>query len=286
MFKKSKLVSFPFVLVSALSIVGCGGGHSAGSVSAVRAPDSSFRGTADASSGSVVIPNSLDPAALVPNDLGLYPLSIVGMSPKTAETLTGPDGSQLRKFLYYAVGCALGKADQFEFTWIDAHGVERNEKYKGIGGFAPNWREAALSVREQQMVSACLAARTNWYAEHVNVSLRGSSAQSLTNSGQGTVYKVREGAYWGNLFGPNPYLRACYVPENVVYSRSQLRDCAAGHLEDDGTVSGCGMIEIVGPCNQACSPSSAAGIYPACLTGDNFSPNGQSTYVMATYLHD
>ena len=284
MFNNSKLASFPFVLVS-ICIVGCGGSvDSPWSASGGEKANSVFEGTAHPPNTSVVIPNSLEPDALVPNDLGRHALSIQDMSPATVDELTGPGGHLLRRLLSYAVSCALDPDDQFVLSWTDEFGQAHEKNYNGAVGLAPAWLHRPLNTVEQHWVSACLAARTNWYGEAVKISTAGNLPPSVVTIDDASSFTVREGAFWGNLFGSNAFLRSCYIPENMMYSRSLHRDCAAGHLEN-GTIFECGMLEMTGPCSDVCGPLSASGYYVHC-TLDLLSPNAQTQQVITTYLHD
>jgi len=286
MFDKSKLFAFPFVLVVATFITGCGVNVDTVSGGGIGDdPDSAIQSPGDPSMASVVVPNSLDPAALQATDLGRYPLAIQSMSLGTAERLTGPDGTLLRKLLKYAVGCALAADAQFEFYWADETGTTHPETYVGLRGLAPHWRTQALDVIEQEKVSACLAARTNWYGEAVQISMRGSDAALTVDEEERAFFTKREGAFWGNLFSSTPYLRACYDWPNVLYSRSVHRECAAGHVEND-TVHECGMLVITGPCQTTCLTPSADGYYSSCTVHrDDLPFDAQTHHAITVFLH-
>ena len=76
---------------------------------------------------------------------------------------------------------------------------------------------------------------------------------------------AQRGAFWGNVFSATPYLNSCYRACTVNESRVQLRDCAAGHLQNN-TLGECGMIQIVGSCAAACTNHDASSrYYPSCV---------------------
>ena len=80
-----------------------------------------------------------------------------------------------------------------------------------------------------------------------------------------TDYPMIEGAFWGNLFSSTPYLNSCYRSTSVDGARTQLRDCAAGHVVDGGVVE-CGMIHIAGDCASLCPTMEATGKqFPSCV---------------------
>lgn len=218
--------------------------------------------------------NQLTSNALALNGLALAGLALDGIAldtldPSALATLRdpGPNGTLARSFVKYAVGCAFGTWQSFSFTWTDTSGVAHNEVYKGEMGIAPGWSTGPLDLRGQYMVSACVAARVNYYQVPVSISLRSPTEplKSLTGSQELLAYPNVEGAFWGNLWAPTPFLHACYNSATVANSRAWKRDCAAGHLNADGTVSDCGMIDIVGPCSTACQNLSSTGqYYPSC----------------------
>jgi hypothetical protein len=60
----------------------------------------------------------------------------------------------------------------------------------------------------------------------------------------------------------------CYNPENVANSRSRQRDCASGHVNGDGTVSSCGILQILGSCWNFCDGFQQDGkYYQGCSSG-------------------
>ena len=82
-----------------------------------------------------------------------------------------------------------------------------------------------------------------------------------------------EGAFWGDLFANPPALYACYSASNAAHSRLLKRDCAAGHLDENGIPEDCDIIHIVGTCDSACQTMNAPGtFYPSCT------PDGGKTW--------
>ena len=137
----------------------------------------------------------------------------------------------------------------------------------GLLGLATSWATGPLDLAGQRIVSACLAARTNYYGTQVIFSARspieplksGLSSQELLD------YKLLEGAFWGNIFSATPYLNSCYRTNTVDGSREQLRECAAGHLAN-GVILECGLIHIVGSCAGSCSAlDTTSRYYPSCV---------------------
>jgi hypothetical protein len=287
MFDNSKLFSFPFMLVVAAFIGGCSGNVETALDWRIEGGGNSvMRGPEDPPIWSIVTPNSLDPSALVPTDLGRYPLSIEQMSAATAALLTGPQGVRLRKLLKYAVECALDLDERFEFSWTDEGGITHEEIYRGAVGFAPNWPTLALNVTEQEWVSGCVAARTNRQAKAVPISMRGGASELDVDAQEREFFSKREGAFWGNLFSATPYMRACYDAQNVDHSLSMDRECATGYEDEGGAMSQCGMIRVVGSCQQTCQAAVGDGYYSSCqVQREELPPNAQTHRVITVFLH-
>jgi hypothetical protein len=224
-----------------------------------------------------LIPNALIPNALIPNALIPTPLDQTALA---AITDPGTAGTLSRLFLRYAVGCAFTSSQSLRFSWTDSQSVVHTEAYYGMLGVAPDWATGPLTRYGQEMVSACMAARANYSGTEVIISIRSlqSPLKTLVGSSELSAYPSIEGAFWGNLFGANPSLMACYTTANVSHSRSAYRECAAGHLNPDGTISSCGMIRILGACERICQSLNSAGqYYPACST-----PTGSQSKNVAT----
>jgi hypothetical protein len=196
--------------------------------------------------------NALGANALGANALGANALGANSLAALKAAT---PTGAQNRQFVQYTVSCALTSSQSYSLSWTDSAGVVHDEVYWGLLGLAPGWVNGPLTDETQQrMVSACLAARTNWYGVTVMISLRSvlDPLRTQPTSQELVAYSHAEGAFWGNIFGPSPALYTCFEAGNVSLARSAYRDCAAGHLDPHGQPVQCGIINIVGSCAERC----------------------------------
>ncbi len=219
-----------------------------------------------------LVPNALVPNALVPNALTFTSLS---QASQTAITDPGPAGDLSRSFLKYAVSCAFAPNQSFSFSWTGSDQSQHSENYEGELGLATGWEDGPLSDTEKAWVSACLASRANYYGVSVTISMRGPHSNLSAGLTEQLAYPTREGAFWGNLFASTPALYACHIGSNIDFSRSRMRDCAAGHLEDE-VITPCGMIQIVGDCRDVCDTNLLGiGAYPSC--GSN--PQAITTYL-------
>lgn len=231
--------------------------------------------------------NALHVNALHVNALHVNALHVNSLDPNSMSAIRDPsaDGALAREFVKYTVACALTSSQTFEFTWTDAQDVDHPETFPGVLGLAPAWDSGPLDLTGQRMVSACLVAHTNWYGMPVMLSMRAPEAPlKVIDPNELTDYPNVEGAFWGNLWEETPYLHACYNADTVANSRAHQRDCAAGHLNPDNSVSECGPIDIVGPCSDVCVPvDGETGAYPSCVVHPGQDP-GMTEHVVTTAL--
>jgi hypothetical protein len=265
------------IVVSAMLTVSCGVGFDDGEEDV---------GSADAA---LLGDNALDMNALDMNalDMNALDMNALDMNALDAGSLAaildpGPTGDLARQLLRYTASCALDPEQSFAFSWSDGTGVVHHEVYPGLLGLEPSWATRSLSKSGQRWISACLASRVNWYRVPVMLSSRGSIAGlKVTDPNELAAYALEEGAFWGNLFGPNPRVYACDHVPNDDASRARLRDCAAGHLDGTGTPVDCGMIRRLGSCAETCMALTSNGQYhPSCSS----SQDGSTSKVITVFL--
>jgi hypothetical protein len=225
-------------------------------------------------------PNALNPNALNPNALNPNALNPSALSPAALAAITDPGaaGDLSRQHLKYTVGCALDPTQSFSFSWTDKWHVVHQEIYEGLLGLATYWISKPLNPQGQQWVSACLAARTNYFGVAVIISSRGPcSVLNKHNTPEEGIYTKEEGAFWGNLYANPPALYACDVPANDANSRAQLRACAAGYIDPTtGTTQSCGPIQRLGSCDTYCTSGDPSLGHWACWT-DPANPVGTAS---------
>jgi GLTT repeat (6 copies) len=202
--------------------------------------------------------NALSSNALSSNALSSNALVIQALRNQSAT------GDLARMFFRYLISCALGPNHSVSYTWTDSSGTKHTEVNPGGLGLAPGWESGAPTQTDKEVISACLAARTNSKGIPVPLSLRGKSISGLSvTSAERSSYTYGEGAFWGNIFnGINPpALYSCSrVAFNAGVSTSQYlaqgRTC---------TTAGCGIITPVGACYTSDSASSGQ----ACFDRDS-----------------
>lgn len=221
-----------------------------------------------------LVANSLDLNALDLNALDLNALDLNAMSPGALGSIHAPgsSGDLAREALRYMVSCALTDSQSFSFHWTDGSNVVHYETYGGTLGLASAWVTRSLSMAERRWISACMISRVNWYLVPVMLSSRGSKPPlNHTSIEEASAHSVLEGAFWGDLFGATPTAYSCNTPSNIDAARARMRDCAAGHLENNQTVD-CGIIHVVGPCETSCDALMDGDklYYPGCSADSSY----------------
>jgi hypothetical protein len=209
---------------------------------------------------------ALSTNALSTNALSTNALSTNALSTKALAAIQDPGatGALSRELLQYIAGCALTPTQSISFSWTDAGGVTHDEMYRGQLGLAAEWADGPLTRRSSQdLVSACLAARTNYFGIPVHLSMRGGAdvLADNTTSAELAAYPYVEGAFWGNLFTATPRLYACYDPSNVAHAWADERVCATGYPTGHGQFTPCGIIALTGSCEDRCRGFDRRGQY-------------------------
>ena len=117
---------------------------------------------------------------------------------------------QKQLFLRYLVECALPAGTNVGLKY-------RGETHligTGVGNLGPSLQTGVMTTIDQERVSSCLLARTNARGEKVDLDLLGSYP-GFERPSDPAVFKVREGAFYGNLF-VSPIEAFVWFPDRVV----------------------------------------------------------------------
>ncbi len=166
------------------------------------------------------------------------------------------DTADNRDVVKYLVQCAL--PDGSSITLSDANGTYT---FDGAVGLAPAWVSGAPSASEKRWVSACLLARTNAYGVSVSISMRGANAALTVDATEAAAYGLREGAFWGDVFGDTLDANACPGPLKLADSQLSTLPLRACAVSADGVTTTCGH-DYAGACASACSDTD--GNYTGC----------------------
>ncbi|HEX5747538.1 MAG TPA: hypothetical protein VFZ09_14930 [Archangium sp.] len=151
----------------------------------------------------------------------------------------------------YVVRCALAKNKVL--TWLNPVTQEKHSWSGGLG-LAPDWASGnPATEKEQQIITACLAAHVNKYGAQIPISILGETAQGIPlglQEGEREVFSLREGAFFGNLFQEEGAFACQDSTFNIPPQESSLRTCADFQPGKKGE-SQCTPLQVVGFCNGA-----------------------------------
>jgi hypothetical protein len=217
------------------------------------------------------------------NGLSFNGLSFNGLSSSAFASWFQSNPTLAHGVMRYLVHCAVPAGEVRTYT---AEG--RTYDWVGGLGLAPAWAGGATAtLREQQVVSACLAAHANKYNQRVPISVLGRRADGVAISvtdEELKQYQWRESCFFGNLFsGEGVYVgrdkgrlkpresssRAC----SVAASRGDKEDEAAEEL-DGGEQDPpeelelnrhrCAPLVYIGRCAQHCVMDESKSFYASC----------------------
>lgn len=219
--------------------------------------------------------NSIAINSIAINSIAINSIAINGINLSVLTMNNNPLDNALypnfQKVFKYMVQCALPAGQCVSVTDVDGSAAS----YCGALGVAPTWATTPLSQTDQWRVTSCLMARTNAYGYQVAISLRG---EGITVDQTERTYTYDEGAFWGNIFSPNPALYACTGNySDFYYDRGRLCSSAA---------SACGFT-IVGSCLTACAiQAKNGGPYRGCSSNTTCTKQGicSPDIEISTYL--
>lgn len=149
-------------------------------------------------------------SALTPELLALYTpvaslltlTSLTGLNLELSELITTVGG---RSLLHYLVQCALPAGESVTTSFL---GITNT--YDGLIGIAPEWKSGPLSTSSRRWLSACVLAHVNATGQGVSILLRGNHpALNQPIGSGGSAYTLREGAFYGDIFGLLALSHAC-----------------------------------------------------------------------------
>ncbi|WNG29309.1 hypothetical protein F0U62_38945 [Cystobacter fuscus] len=216
-------------------------------------------------------PNGLIMNGLIMNGLSTNGLIMNGLMTSGLSTATfkdwfnaNPEGYS-SMVMKYVVGCAVPSGQSR--TWTNPL-TNVSYTWNGVLGLTPDWASGLPATeREQQLLTACLAAHVNKYGLHVLISVQGLNAKDVPlprETTELTTFSVLEGAFFGNLATGG----AAYVcrGSNLNSKESSLRAC--GLVSQDAGVSmECPPLVHVGACASYCTLDSTKTYYTQCTYG-------------------
>ncbi|WP_257461427.1 hypothetical protein [Archangium lipolyticum] len=207
------------------------------------------------------------------NGLAFNGLAFNGLNSASFSAWFQQNDSLAEMVMRYVVTCAVPAGETRTYT--DAQG--NTYVWQGSLGLAPDWASGQpATLREQQLVSACLAAHVNKYGRTVAISILGANARGQpipTSRAELLEFSQREGCFFGNLFnGEGVY--AGNDASLLGWIRSSVRACALSGRSD-----ACPPITPIGSCAARCTPDPTNTYYTRCT-------HGGITYVpLTTRIH-
>jgi len=173
--------------------------------------------------------------------------------------------------LSYIVKCA--KPSGSTVTWKDP-ATGTSYSWPGGLGLAPLWTNRAMTVAEQQVISACLMAHANKYGVHVPIAVEGQAADGTViarAANELTDYSSREAAFFGNTAnGDGAYV--CLDHNSAGPGVSSARACAL-EMAPKGPSTVCPPLIFAGACSQICTPDATKTYYTSCTAlGKTYRP--------------
>ena len=178
----------------------------------------------------------------------------------------------------YLVRCAVDARPE---PCVDQPRHRRQLRVAGRLGLTPRWAGgAATTEREQQLITACLAAHVNKFGRHATISLQGRNARGESMRclvAEALTYDVREGCFFGNLFNGEGVFVGYSGLLPLDSASSSVRMCAM-EGQAPGTSVECPPMVNVGACNLSCALSLDLSSYASC------SHNGKSYQPLTTNM--
>jgi hypothetical protein len=151
---------------------------------------------------SLIMVNGLPPDVLLDSE---DELSALAGGPLNGASTPLADSSDGQKLLTDLVRCALNSGSSASFRRSDGRSVS----FPGLVGFAQGWKNNALDLTGQRLVTGCLIAHVNARGASFPISLR-SSAIRGPNLIERLTMTAQEMAAYGNIFAP-PGQRELFV---------------------------------------------------------------------------
>jgi len=189
--------------------------------------------------------------ALAWNTLTLNGLNLVLASNSTNTTA-------LKQIMPFLVSCALNETSIWTSVFEDGLAV----KFAGELGLAPDLGSNFMNQQEQGWLSGCLLSRVNYFGKHIELSLRNMPELIVDDAAELVDYPVFEGAFFGNLFSNNTFLKyACQgEPEAQALLDSPDRKWRICTDSDNP----CNMV-VLGSCSDVCQNFTVNSGYSTCV---------------------
>ncbi len=208
--------------------------------------------------------NGLSVNGLSVNGLSVNGLSVNGLSTQDFQTWFQTDPTLSANVMHYVVLCAVPNGQTR--TYMDTS-TGTTYTWSGELGLAPGWASGQpVTLAEQQVVSACLAAHVNKYGVHISISVLGRDATGQVipyTASELTSHSVREACLFGNLF-TNGGIYVGSDGAQLTSSESSTRECTLGGAPGTAQAANCAPLTPVGACGTYCTLDATGTYYTSC----------------------
>ncbi|NOJ96006.1 hypothetical protein HMI51_24110 [Corallococcus coralloides] len=267
--RSSLLRSSPWTaLCLAAALVGCGA--SLGDATEEVGQSSDALASTNGLTVNGLTVNGLTVNGLTVNGLTVNGLTVNGLATDAFRTWFQQAPVLSDMVMSYVVKCSMAAG-----TTLRYHAPATGKPYVWDGslGLAPDWSAGQpMSVAEQQVVSACLAAHANKYGVHVNISVLGRDAVGGAvpyTQDELSTYSEKEACFFGNLFTGEGVF-AANDGAYLDYDESTVRTCGLSSWSD---TTACTPMQHVGACRYYCTLDATKTYYTRCTyNGVNYRP--------------
>jgi hypothetical protein len=268
-----------WVLSSVLSVVGCGvqEGPFEEEGPALQTQEQSI----EAENGLSL--NGLSLNGLSLNGLSLNGLSLNGLSTTDFANWFNGNVTNNHQLMRYMVRCAVPAGESRTFV-NPATGITYT--WYGSLGLAPSWAGGApATLKEQQTISACLAAHANNYSINVSISVLGRDSKGVDipyTSEELSRFSRRESCFFGNVFTSEGLL-AGNDRSSLADDESTSRPCGLKGFRATSNPL-CEQMKRIGQCEEYCTLDVTGTFYTQC-TYNGVTYNALTTRIRQEDIH-
>ncbi|RYZ43743.1 MAG: hypothetical protein EOO72_06730 [Myxococcaceae bacterium] len=222
--------------------------------------------------------NGLSTNGLSTNGLSTNGLSTNGLSaPSFATWFNGNESVAYSDMVMkYVVACALPSGQTR--TWTNPV-TGTSHSWAGALGLATGWTQGRpVTVAEQQLLSACLAAHVNKFGVSVPISARGRDSAGVAipvTSSEAATYSELEACFFGNLFSGE----GLFAGSDRVLKKKESTTRACGlSSKSGGENTECPPILHMGACATVCTRDATRAFWKSCVV------NGVTYLPITTHL--
>ena len=215
--------------------------------------------------------NGLSVNGLSVNGLSVNGLSVNGLSSVEFKAWFNQNPAEHAEVMHYVAQCAMPASSGL--TWINPK-TGKTHTWTGLLNLAPDWSAGRRpTAREQQIVSACLAAHINKFDKHVPISVLGRNAKETPlpyTAQELALFAEKEACFFGNYFTGRGGL-AGMDRDLLRHRESSSRVCGlrSGRKNNEE----CPAVAHVGACQSFCTLDATGTYYTQCnYQGQSFVP--------------